>query len=226
MSFLIAVILTYPASLLIELKHVRDIVQDAAKEGYKVNLDYFRRNGEEESKTNKLVKYIPFINIAGSLSKTLNYLFNRTEEFETMRVYGAFDRMTKEEEKYYKESPNFMRALNIASQSEKQEVDNSIKVVIPTYVNTHDNLQEDLLNLNEELDEHDIIMIDKDKSWNRKVTIDEVIETLDKDELEELKSNLIMFRDWDKLFDEKVEGEYTVTASKNKILKFRFRNKS
>ena len=75
MSFLIAVILTYPASLLIELKHVRDIVQDAAKEGYKVNLDYFRRNGEEESKSNKLVKYIPFINIAGSLSKTLNYLF-------------------------------------------------------------------------------------------------------------------------------------------------------
>lgn len=226
MNFLIAAILTYPASLFIELKNVRDIVQDAAKEGYKINLDYFRRNSEDENKTSKLIKYIPFINVIVSLSKNLNYLFNRTQEFEMMRVYGAFDRMTKEEEEYYKDNPNFIRALNIASKSEKEFFNKEYEMIIPKHVKKSDNLQEDLLNLNEEIDEHDIIMIEKDKTWIRKVTIDEVIDTLDKDELEELKNNLVMFRDWDKLFNEKVEGEYTVSASKNKILKFRFKSKT
>ncbi len=224
MEFLIAVILTYPASLLIELKNVRDIVQDAAKEGYKVNLDYFRRNGEDERKGNKLVKYIPFINVAGALSKNLNYLFNRTQEFETMRVYGAFDKMTKEEEAYYKESPNFMRALNIASKSEKELFNREFEVIIPKTVKESDNLQEDLRILNKELDEHDIIIVEENKS--RTVSIDELIESLNKDELEELRNQFLMLNDWDVLFDEKKDGDYTLMSSKEKSLKLRFKSKT
>ncbi len=212
MIYLIFALLSYPVSVGIDYLTLRSMLMDAGSEGYKANLDYF----EENKDNNTFIKYIPLVNLAKSLSSNLDYNFNRVERFNTLRVFGAFLKMNKEEEEYYKEKPGFVRAMNIAVKS-KECTDK----LLECYQSVND-----IVKLDGNLEEHDIILVDRDKE--KIVNIDKVIDALSKEELEELKYNLTLINDWDKFFpedDRENKDEYVITSSKGKTLKYRFNKK-
>ena len=123
MVIIIGVLLTYPVSLLINLDHIKDIIKDATNEGYLINIKYFKEQKEDKNKNNnieKYYKYIPFVNIFDSLINDLEYKFDRENNFEMLRITGAFVNMTKEEEEKFKEKPTILRALNLSSIKEKE----------------------------------------------------------------------------------------------------------
>ena len=215
-------ILTYPISLLISFGTARSIAKDAAREGYKINIDYFKENRKDSKGIDKYYMYIPYLNVLKSLEIGLNYQFNKQEEFEAMRIYGAFIPMTKEEEDYYNEKKTFLRLMNIASKN----YDKEYKEIRPKQsVKYSDNIKDDISLLNKEIKEHDIIIVENDKS--KVVEIDELISKLNKEELETLRANLNMFKDWDKIFgDENLEDEYVIHKDKDKTLKLKFKGKN
>ena len=103
MNSIICLLLTYPISLVLKILNIKDIVNDASKNGYLVNVDKFRERGNDnEDKYHKYLTYIPLLNVIDSIISLIDYKSNREILFEQYRIYGYFDPMTKEEEEYYR----------------------------------------------------------------------------------------------------------------------------
>ena len=216
MELIVLTLLTYPASLLIGLGTVRSIAKDAAKEGYKINIDYFKENRKESKGLDKYYMYLPFINVFKALEINLNYQFNKQEEFEMMRIYGAFIPMSKEEEDYYNEKKTFLRLMNIAN--------SKTEVITPKSVKYSDNIKDDIALLNKEIEEHDIITVEDNIS--KIVDIDRLLSKLNKEELESLRDNLSMFNDDNLKLDKNPGDEYVIHKDKDKTLKLKFKGKN
>ena len=216
MPILLLTILTYPASLLISLGTAKSIAKDAAKEGYKINLDYFKENRNAAKGIDKYYMYLPFLNVFKAIETNLNYQFNKQEEFEMMRIYGAFTPMNKKEEDYYNKKKTFLRLMNIAN--------SKFEVITPKSVKCSDNIKDDIVLLNKEIEEHDIIVVEGNNS--KIVGIDELLSKLNKEELELLRDNLSMFKDEDLKLDKNPNDEYVIHNDKNKTLKLRFKAKN
>ncbi len=226
MEYIVLILLTYPASLLFEADRIRKIVKDATSNGYIINPKYFRESKENSDKRNIINKYylyIPFVNMFTSLTKDLEYTFDRPNQFELFRVTGAFFKMTKEEEEYFNEKPTMLRAFNLSSIRDK-EYNKLEEKYNNRNVNYDDNLKEEIVKLDKELDTHDIIKLDNDEE--KLVSINELINNMSTNELEELKSSLIAFKDYRKLFDDDLEGEYIIDSKKDKCLTLSFKNKN
>jgi len=222
MVIIIGVLLTYPVSLLINLDHIKDIIKDATNEGYLINIKYFKEQKEEKNKNNyieKYYKYIPFVNIFDSLINDLEYKFDRENNFEMLRITGAFVNMTKEEEEKFKEKPTILRALNLSSIKEK-EYQNMVDIIKKNNVNTSDNIVKEIVKLDKELNEHAIIK-EKDNK-EEKISIDELINSMNKEELIE---TLKVFKEYENLYDEKPDGEYIIDSNKKRVLKLHFKNR-
>ncbi len=216
MPILLLTILTYPASLLISLGTAKSIAKDAAKEGYKINLDYFKENRNASKGIDKYYMYLPFLNVFKAIEINLNYQFNKQEEFEMMRIYGAFTPMNKAEEDYYNEKKTFLRLMNIAN--------SKFEVITPKSVKYNDNIKDDIVLLNKEIEEHDIIVVEGNNS--KIVGIDELLSKLNKEELELLRDNLSMFKDEDLKLDKNPNDEYVIHKDNDKTLKLRFKAKN
>ena len=222
MVIIIGVLLTYPVSLLINLDHIKDIIKDATNEGYLINIKYFKEQKEDKNKNNnieKYYKYIPFVNIFDSLINDLEYKFDRENNFEMLRITGAFVNMTKEEEEKFKEKPTILRALNLSSIKEK-EYQNMVDNIKKNNVNTSDNIVKEIVKLDKELNEHAIIK-EKDNK-EEKISIDELINSMNKEELIE---TLKVFKEYENLYDEKPDGEYIIDSNKKRVLKLHFKNR-
>ena len=223
--FIGGILITYPVTFLINLDHIKDIVKDAANNGYLINPKYFKdiKNGSDnESTINKYIKYIPVANICDSLVTNLAYKFNRQEEFEMLRITGAFNTMTKEEEEEYKKKPTVLRALNLSSIKEKKE-----EKLIESYknrsVNHDENIVKEIVKLDKELTDHDII---KEKDNKEEIiSVEELINSMSKEELEEFKDSLLVFKEYDKHFDDEPKGEYIIDSKNDKVLKLNFKNR-
>jgi hypothetical protein len=213
MNIILSIIATYPITYILKVLNVRDVVNDAAKNGFIVNFEKFKTSNQEDKigKIEKYVDFIPIVNMFNSFNSLLDYKFSRDKYFEIYRVYGYFEPMTIDEEKYYKEKPTFMRALNISSKRRKTDElieKNNIKSNIKYYDNN--------------LDEHQFI-IEKDKKYEE-ITLEKLIETMSKEELLEFKDELNVINNWSDIFDnDKTPGDYNLNNKNGKhlILKFK-----
>ena len=216
MGFVLSLLLSYPVSYVLKLVNRSDIAKDAAKNGYVVDIDKFKE--ESQNNVDKIIKsadYLPYLNILSNLLSVCDYKINRQQSFETMRVYGFFEPMTKEEEEYFNEKPTALRAFNIASKR-KENIDKKYK----------DNLKSNIKYYDNNLDDHEIILKENDEYIG--VELDDYIETLSKDELEDLKMSLLTLKRWRTKFkeEENEEADYTLNGDNDKKLILRFKCKN
>lgn len=205
MGLLIVLILTYPASFLIKLAHNIDVVKDAAKNGYIVNIDAFKKGKNEEDKTTKRLNYIPIINVLNSLKIFVDYKLNRQESFENYRIFGYLEPMTKEEKNYYNEKPTVLRAFNLAGKRTKQGIENEKA-----------NLKSNIRFYDKTIDEHEYIVKQEYEYFS--VELPEYLETLNREELESLKESIMNMSNCLDLFGEDKEGDYTISEEKGRSL--------
>lgn len=220
----IAIILsTYAISGLIRLDLVRKIIKDGTKEGLIPNLEYYRGKHTYPNRNpdlDRIFNSVPILNIAKAAVDNISYMIYRNDEYNYLVVQGAFERMDKDEEEYFNKRPTVLRALNLASKRDKKK-----KQIIENYrnVNYSDNIVKEIVKLNNEIDEHDIIKEKNNKK--EKVSIEDLIKTMNKEELIELKETLNLFKEYDKHFDGEPDGEYIIDSNKDRMLKLEFKRR-
>ena len=212
MELLLITLATYPISYIIKLITVANISKDAANNGYLIDIDAYKEYNkveDKESKINKL-KYIPYANIIDSLSTNIEYLLDRQNVFEQMRIGGVFLSMTKEEEDSYNANPTFLRAMNL-----------STKRMNKVNEDTKESLKSNIVYYDKKLDEHNYIVKDKEEYYKVK-DFEEYIDTLSKDELEELRNSLIAINRFDDVFKADNDSDLTISSKNDKRLILRY----
>ena len=213
MNFILSMIGTYPVSLLIKIMNIKDIVNDAAINGFIINLKNFENNANENtSKFEKYVEYIPIINIAYNLNNLIDYKVRRDEYFEIYRTYGYIEPMNKEQENEYNSKPGFFKALNLATKSKKKKTDIE-----------NDQIKSSIRFTDKLLDEHELIIEEKNKY--KEVSLEELIASMSQEELLKLKDELTTIKKWNELFDDNKEGDFTIKIDKKKNLILRYKCK-
>ena len=211
MELLISILATIPISYAINFVSFSDLVKKAADNGYLPNVNSFKNNNsnDEESKIEKYKKYIPVVCLIDALSNSLDLLFNEQEHFEEYRIHGYFDRMTKEEEEYYNKKKSIWSIYNLANKR-RLEYEEEDKRCLKSNIKYLDNT----------LDDHEIVL--KEEETEKNIDLDNYLNNLSKEQLEELKRDITIIKEWDKFFEDDIKGDYTINDNKGKKLIYRF----
>lgn len=101
------------------------IAKDLAEDGYKLKPDKFKEisfdlvGEDSESKFKRFRSIIPLLNVYSSIYTGLFYVTNKGEILDQLYLLDCIERMDKEEEEEYKNSPSAFTALRIANRDKK-----------------------------------------------------------------------------------------------------------
>lgn len=128
MEFLITYIITIITTYIIDMKRTNKMFKDIADNGYKIDIEkYSECNNSDDSKSlRNLIFLFPFLNICFSVYVYLDYINNREENFNMLRVTGAIKEMDKKESYIYDTNPKGNTAITISVGS-KEEINSLYK---------------------------------------------------------------------------------------------------
>lgn len=111
----VSVLVSYGVASTMAFKMIKDL----ADNGYKINIDNVKKavdSMDGQTNKNKLLFYIPLINIFYSFSILLKYEQSRDHVIDALRIMDTLEIMTLEEQQEYEKNPSAFRALIISAE--------------------------------------------------------------------------------------------------------------
>ncbi len=117
MQYIIIYILTVIGSIIGEVLVSFKLIKDTADAGYLLDNDKLgeltKKIKESTGNNNKLLKFIPIINLLCMLKMLIDYNNSRETIITQFSIMGVLKEMTEEEKKEYNKRPSALKALRI-----------------------------------------------------------------------------------------------------------------
>lgn len=121
-QLIILMLLSYPASGVMNLVSSARIFKDLADLGYVIDVEKNRSLRQIEGSDNSLMakfNSIPIMNMLSSITYGMNYLMNRDTVLTQLNNAGMLIEMSNAEKIYYSLKPNGLTAMILASMNKK-----------------------------------------------------------------------------------------------------------
>jgi len=121
-QLIILMLLSYPASGVMNLVSSVRIFKDLADLGYVIDVEKNRSLRQIEGSDNSLMakfNSIPIMNMLSSIVYGMNYLMNRDTVLTQLNNAGMLIEMSDTEKNYYSHKPNGLTAMILASMNKK-----------------------------------------------------------------------------------------------------------
>lgn len=119
MEYLIGWMSTIAATSIIKLFTSLNILKDVADQGYKLNLNKMHENvggfsvGNDDTGSDKIVDYVPLVNVMNSLSQYAGYLSNRETVLMALDQLNVVEEMDIVEKTDYNKNPSFLSVIKL-----------------------------------------------------------------------------------------------------------------
>ena len=146
MEFLIGWMSTIAATSVIRLFTVFSIMKDVANQGFKLNINKMHENvrsiaGNDETGSDKIVDYIPLVNMMNSFNQYTQYIYNRESYLMALDQLDVVEEMNEVEKVDYKRKPTIISILkmyrNEARRKEEERREEEIKYTLQKVHEAH-----------------------------------------------------------------------------------------
>jgi hypothetical protein len=126
MTFIIVSLLTIGITFAMEYSLGLKVYKDVADNGYKFNI---KRNREvsdnfiEDNSYDKIIRFIPFMNIFNEISRVANYKANFDSTLSHLASIGVISRMDEAEKSMYEKKPTGFNSVYISKNAERIRIE-------------------------------------------------------------------------------------------------------
>lgn len=120
MNYLIGWISTIAATSIIRTFMMLNMLKDIADNGYKLNTKKMHEesislSSSDDTASDKIVDYIPLVNMISSFADYTSYLCNREDILTALYQLNTFEEMSKEEKEEYNKKHNAISVIKLYS---------------------------------------------------------------------------------------------------------------